>query len=699
MFFILGFSFLQINQATAYIPATTMILTNKTITFSTSGSVSPTSMQVSKTISDLPIPVFAGHRFLWWYTAITWWTQVVQNTTITQNMTLYARWQVQPTVIISFNANWWTFSWGLTSNSRTIPYGTPIAVRSIIPVRSWYDFWWWYTWINSGTQATWYTNFIINTSLYARWIQKPQNVSVTFHANWGTFWSGGLTSTWRTIPYNTTLPAWLIQPIKSWYVFVWWYTAIEWWYITNWTTNFTTNTFLYARWRSNTVVVTFNTNWGTFWTWGATSTWRTITFNSAVSSWPTAPIRSWYRFDWWYTWLNWGTLATWYSNFAINTTLYAHWSTLPQNVTIILNANGWSWSTTVTLPYNTILPIRQYTPIRPEYTFIWWYTQIAWWVWVTWETKHTQNATLYARWVANTTQTQNVTITFNANWWTWHSPATKTVTSNTAIGTLPSNPTKAWFTFNGWFTAITWWTRVIASTVMTSNKTYYAQWTANSTTYTVTFNANWWTWHSPATKNVTSNTAIGTLPSNPTKAWFTFNGWFTAITWWTQVIASTVITSNKTYYAKWTANSVTYTVTFNANWWTWHSPATKNVTSNTVIGTLPSNPTKAWFTFNGWFTAINWWTQVSTSTVIVSNKTYYAQWTTSNSYYNTIKDLYYDKINGLTTSKLTTVITKIQELKPTFETWSRYYLILDALEQVINDVINSRGFDINSLFE
>ena len=49
----------------------------------------------------------------------------------------------------------------------------------------------------------------------------------------------------------------------------------------------------------------------------------------------------------------------------------------------------------------------------------------------------------------------NVTATFDGNGGTGHSPATRTVTYNTAIGTLPSNPSLSGYSFLGWFTATT----------------------------------------------------------------------------------------------------------------------------------------------------------------------------------------------------------------------------------------------------
>ena len=69
------------------------------------------------------------------------------------------------------------------------------------------------------------------------------------------------------------------------------------------------------------------------------------------------------------------------------------------------------------------------------------------------------------------------TVTFNANGGSV-SPATRAVTSGAAVGTLPT-PTRSGYTFDGWFTAAGGGTKVLDSTVVTGNVTYYAHWMAN----------------------------------------------------------------------------------------------------------------------------------------------------------------------------------------------------------------------------
>lgn len=142
------------------------------------------------------------------------------------------------------------------------------------------------------------------------------------------------------------------------------------------------------------------------------------------------------------------------------------------------------------------------------------------------------------------------TVTFNANGGTC-TTANKKVTKGSTYGTLPT-PTKAGYTFSGWFTAATGGTKITATTTVsiTANQTLYAQWAPAS--YTVTFNANGGTC-ATANKKVTRGSAYGTLPT-PTKAGYSFTGWFTAATGGTKIADTTTvsITANQTLYAQWT---------------------------------------------------------------------------------------------------------------------------------------------------
>ena len=190
-----------------------------------------------------------------------------------------------------------------------------------------------------------------------------------------------------------------------------------------------------------------------------------------------------------------------------------------------------------------------------------------------------------------------------------------------------NNPTRAGYTFAGWSgTGIVGTsTNVVIPTGSTGDRTYTANWTAN--TYTVTFNAQGGT-VGPATKTVTFGATYGTLPT-PAKTGHTFGGWYTGTGGTgTKVYSSSAvtITANQTLYARWTAN--TYTVIFNAQGGT-VSPATKTVTFGATYGTLPT-PARTGHTFSGWYTGTGGTGTkiIASSTVsLAANRTLYAKWT------------------------------------------------------------------------
>ena len=108
-------------------------------------------------------------------------------------------------------------------------------------------------------------------------------------------------------------------------------------------------------------------------------------------------------------------------------------------------------------------------------------------------------------------------------------------------------PSRSGHEFLGWYTAKTGGAKVTATTEVTGDVTYYAQWTPKS--YTITFNANGGS-VTPAFKMVDYCKTYGTLPT-PTWGGHEFLGWFTAKTGGTKVTASTKCVGNSTVYAQW----------------------------------------------------------------------------------------------------------------------------------------------------
>lgn len=139
-------------------------------------------------------------------------------------------------------------------------------------------------------------------------------------------------------------------------------------------------------------------------------------------------------------------------------------------------------------------------------------------------------------------------------------PANQTVNSGSTF-TFPSAGTKTGYSYL-WYlggdTNTTGYSGGATSAAVTSNQSWKAVWFANS--YTLTYDVNGGNALDPSDKAVTYNSAIGTLPT-PTRSGFSFNGWFTAVSGGSQVTSTTTYATDgdSTIYARWTANSPTWT--------------------------------------------------------------------------------------------------------------------------------------------
>lgn len=136
-------------------------------------------------------------------------------------------------------------------------------------------------------------------------------------------------------------------------------------------------------------------------------------------------------------------------------------------------------------------------------------------------------------------------------------PTSYDVTSNSIV---LKQPTRQGYTFAGWTgTDLTGATmEVTIPTGSTENRSYTANWTANS--YTVTFDANGGS-VAQATATVTYDAAYGTLPT-PSREGHSFLGWFTAKEGGVQVTEQTVYKTagNSTLYAQWERTNADLTI-------------------------------------------------------------------------------------------------------------------------------------------
>ncbi|MCL2572716.1 MAG: InlB B-repeat-containing protein [Defluviitaleaceae bacterium] len=228
----------------------------------------------------------------------------------------------------------------------------------------------------------------------------------------------------------------------------------------------------------------------------------------------------------------------------------------------------------------------------------------------------TANRTLHAHWSRNI-----VTVTFNLNGGQGNA-ITRQVQNHRPVGELPSDPTRAGYTFMGWFTQSVGGIRISANTVVSGNTTYWAQWSP-ILAYTITLNANGGSVN-PATVVIPRGAPVGSLPT-PTRAGHAFVGWFTDNTWWIQITATTPANSDMTLVARWEAISFTFDSNGGA------SVTVQPLTPGMPFGQLPT-PVRQRESlgrrFVGWFTTRSvGGTQVTANTIVPNHSmNLYARW-------------------------------------------------------------------------
>ena len=442
-------------------------------------------------------------------------------------------------------------------------------------------------------------------------------ISTAFYLNYTTSDTSKAATLTETVGDTFELPS---NPTRSGYIFDGWFTtrytgSTQ---ITSSTTVTSSSpTALYAHWTADGVSVAFYRNYT------SSDSTQVTTLNETVGDkyeLPSNPTRSGYTFDGWYTARSGGTQITSSTTVTSSyTALFAHWEA--NTYTVTFNANGGSCSTsskTVTYgsTYGT-LP----TPTRDGYTFDGWYTTSSGGSQVKSTTtfSKTANQTLYAHWSG-----EEYTVYFDANGGSC-SKSSMTVEYQDTYGTLPT-PTRAGYTFDGWYTSASGGSQVTSSTTFTNtdDQTLYAHWTAN--TYTVTFDANGGSC-STSSMTVAYQDTYGTLPT-PTWAGHAFDGWFTSASGGSEVTSSATFsrTSDQTLYAHW--SDTEYTITFDANGGEC-TTATKTVTYGQQVGTLPTPTHSGNYIFDGWYTESQGGFQITSTTVYdgTTDQTVYAHWT------------------------------------------------------------------------
>lgn len=595
----------------------------------TKGTVSPTGQTIEhgKNATVVATPKTA-YNFAGWYNGST---KVSSNASytfaVTANISLTAKFTIKTFTTTTANSTGGTAS----VNKSSVEYGGS-AIWTATPSTG-YNFSKWSN--DSTTNPLTVSNITANTHITPVFVLK--SYTVTWNANGGTVSPASTTkthgSTLGTLPTPTRA-----STAEYSYTFAGWFTAATDGTQITASTTVTKDVTYYARWTATkrSYTATFNGNGG------STPSPSSITkkYNTALGTLPTC-TRTGYTFLGWYTASSGGTKISTTTVVTKDITYYAQWSI--NSYTLTFNPNGGTVTPTSknleynsaygTLPTPTKASDAQYT-----YTFAGWYTAATEGTQVTAATKMAaKDTTVYAHWTSNT---RSYTVSYQTTYGTLNRTSQSVAynSKGSCTLTMPDNTAEFTYTFVGWYTAangggtkvgseLTLETPAIKGTV-----TYYAYVTRSTKSYTHTFNANGGGTVSPATITKAYNTALGTLPT-VSRTGYTFVGWFdtSAASGGTQATTATKVTGTKTWYARWSINSYTFTFDKNGG----NTPSTTTITKeyNTAVGTLPTCTRNAdntyTYAFAGWFdtSASSGGTQLTTSTKVISNKTWYARWT------------------------------------------------------------------------
>ena len=363
---------------------------NYTLTYNANnGSVSPSSKSVACVCNG-------------WFTAASGGTKRANagaSYTPTQNETIYAQWM------------------------------NPTMGSLAIPTRTGYTFNGWFTASNGGEPVTNETTMTGNTTIYAQWALNIYTIA--YGATGG---ENAPASQEKT--HNVTLVLSSERPTRNGYTFIGWSTSSAATSASyqpggNFTTN--ANTTLYAVWRADTYIVTYDVNGGS----GTVSS-QTKTHDVALALRTNRPTRTGYTFLGWAT--NSASTVAEYQpgdSFTLNaeTTLFAVWQ--ENTYSVKYNANGGSGTMAEsTHTYGTASTLTPNAFTRAGYTFAGWATSSSGSV-VYADAASVLNLTstsggtfnLYAKWTAVPTYT--LTVNNGAGGGSFEAGTTVTITANT----------------------------------------------------------------------------------------------------------------------------------------------------------------------------------------------------------------------------------------------------------------------------
>ncbi|MEE0950743.1 MAG: InlB B-repeat-containing protein [Paludibacteraceae bacterium] len=150
--------------------------------------------------------------------------------------------------------------------------------------------------------------------------------------------------------------------------------------------------------------------------------------------------------------------------------------------------------------------------------------------------------------------------------------------------------------------------------------------TCDNTKATITYDLNGGTGATCEQQTVTKGEAFTLCNQTPTKTGYNFAGWTDGVNTYDEG-ASTSVTDNTKFYAKWTAKTIT--ITWNQNYTGCPEPIEMQYVYDSDENTMPEEPVREGYQFVGWFTEETNGieiTEIGEENRPTGNVTYYAHW-------------------------------------------------------------------------
>jgi len=371
---------------------------------------------------------------------------------------------------VDSDAKYWTVTWHLDGGQwldedppTQADKDKPIAKPSPDPVKEFNTFDGWYTATTFSvvTRYNFSSPVTANLNLYARWN------SIYWNINWDL--DGG---DWRPEerPLEQLLKGKVLDepefdPLKNGHTFAGWYSDANLTEEYDFSSSVTGNLTLYAKWVRISWIVTWVLDGGT----PAEELPDQLDFDAILPE-PSEPLKTDYIFRGWYSDSEFAIEYNFSVPVTADLTLYAKWEYIHWTVTWDLKGG----TTTATLPgwveKNTVLTKPTPDPTKAGNEFLGWYSDSGLTTPYIFSASVTTNLTLYSKW-----DPEYFDITWHLNGGEPAIPPTR-VEYGTVLARPSPNPSRADYTFKGWYSDSGFITVYTFSAQVTTNLNLYAKW-------------------------------------------------------------------------------------------------------------------------------------------------------------------------------------------------------------------------------